>query len=392
MGASGHLVAVDLGRHRLFVATAPDERGAPVEPEHRGIVHRWRDEHAVRFTDRLVDFAGAAQERAIDTVTDAAGLVRARLSDRCADPTLRVAIPAAFGPLCRQAVVEGFATAGLAVEHAALVERPVAAAAGWLAHRVETSGRIPDEPTLVIDNDGGQLSIAALDPRTKRILFARPLSTGPDDDPTAVIERLRDAVETTAKLTHDGGLIRHTDWNTVSASVGDVVVTGSGAKNPDFQRLIAAVLPSAHAMPDPIVASDRAVVTGLAHLHHFDDWKACWPTTPLDVGDQDRNLVRFGPGGSVPLRAGTSTGIGIRLPSDLAGSAELRTLDDGRLLFIGEQGTRPLALGVDWPCPGRPPTSISIRSLGRRALELVEEPLDRVEPHSQSRLTTSSHN
>lgn len=434
MGACGHLVTADVGRHRLFVATTQrdlDAPGATADPASAeldqldGLILRWCDEGRRRFGERVISLAGVADDLAAGTCADVAGLLQS--AESTADGTsYRIAIPASFGPRCRAAVIDGFASAGIRLAPSDLVERPVAAAAGWLAHRDEVAGRSPNEPTLVIDNDAGEVSVAALDPATKRLLFVRPLSTGPFDRPGMVMERLRDAIETTARLTHRGGLVRDTDWATVSSSIGDVVVTGCGAKETMLLSLIGELLPAAHVMPDPVVASERAVVSGLGHLDRFDDWTACWPTLPISIDGTTvvepgqvagadtfvETDITCGDGGatlslgtgSTSFVAGTCRAPGIHVPAALATDTSLRTLDDGRVLVLGAEGTAPLSLSPAWPCPGRATDDVAVRAIGRRPVELTRpgppEPPVRpqaeterskpTEAQAQSRLTTSS--
>ncbi len=436
MGACGHLVTADIGRHRLFVATTQRDLGAPSATSPAlddlddldGLILRWCDEGRRRFGERVTSLAGVADDLAAATCADVAGLLTP-LTPMAPDDgsashttthttTHTIAIPASFGPRCRAAVIEGFASAGIRLGHHDLVERPVAAAAGWLAHREDIAGRLPNEPVLVIDNDAGEVSVAALDPATKRLLFVRPLSTGPFDRPGMVMERLRDAIETTARLTHRGALVRETDWATVSASIGDVVVTGCGAKQPMLHSLIAELLPAAHVMPDPVVASERAVITGLSHLDRFDGWTACWPTLPITIdettavqagqvldGDPWNDSV-VGPVtdgatlgfGQLSVSAGSCHAAGVRIPAELATELTIRTLDDGRVLLLGAEGAMPLALQPAWPCPGRRLDSLPVRTIGRRALEFSGRaaPADPqansgpADPQAHNRLTTSS--
>ncbi len=388
MGVVGHLVAVDPGRHRLFVATTETDLCALGD----GLVLRWLDGHARRFGERIIDFAGIDQAKAVATTAAVAAIVVEDLTDQAGrDHPIKLAIPASFGPACRQAVLDGFDAAGIRLDPTDLVERPIAAAAGWLAHRAATTGRMPTDPVLVIDDDGGEISIAALDPSTKRILFVRPLSTGPCDDPTAVTERLRDAVATTARLAHRGELVRETDWATLTASIGDVVITGCSANDPMLTRLITTVLPAAHPMPDPVVARDRAVTAGLNHLDQFDDWVACWPTLPLVMAGE--TILPIGPAtaagrdvrppamSGATLTFGGTASRGIRIPQPFT-SATIRALDDGRILVLDDADSRPLAIQVAWPCPGRSTKTVAVRSVGRRAIEFVSGPesVDHVEP------------
>ena len=104
-------------------------------------------------------------------------------------------------------------------------------------------------------------------------------------------------------------------------------------------------------------------------------------------GEHDSTLM-FGHDGSIPIRVGRIESTGIRVPNVFT-APTVRALDDGRLLVLGDDGMRPLALQVDWPCPGRPVESVTIRSIGRRAIELVQ-PGDVPGDQAQRRLTTSS--
>ncbi|MEZ5375491.1 MAG: hypothetical protein R2733_03205 [Acidimicrobiales bacterium] len=395
------VIGLDLARHRsLCVARIDGERSIiPLAPGHRGLIMRWvdRNERKHRITDRLLELAGPDRPAAVAIARSVAECVFPESL-----PTRPyIAIPSAFGPACRAALLEGFADAGLPIDDQHLVERPVAAFASWLHHRRQLGSPGPIGPMLVLDNDGGQISAAAIDADARRIVFTTPLSAGPDEPAEVIIDRLHSVVRELDRLRSGHGLVRSDEWSNVSAAVSQVAVAGSMSEHPLFLDLLARVLPAAAIVRDPIIADQGDVVgAGLVSLAALADWSAGWPTLDLRVddrlavpaGDLDADaldveitvpakaaLTLTRPDGSaVPLRVGSMLAEGLQLPRDLQGELTLRVLADGRVLVLGPAGVRPLTFSVAWPLIAEDQQpAVTVTAIGRRPLQLVNPTTDR---------------
>lgn len=396
-------VGVDLGRHRSFAGLAAHSYALPLplSVQDNGLLIRWIGNGGPqRVTERIFDLAGADQDEAVRFVGLVADQIMrgipTTISDLPDDTDLairKVAIPASFGPQCRQAVIAGFQRAGVDLQSENLVERPIAALAGWFAHRQQISGRPTRDPVLLIDNDGGELSAVIADPLTRRLLACMPLSSGPNDDPARVIEGLKDLITLAAGMLHRDGIVRETDWPTMSSALPQVVVTGSGHSHPAIVSLIHSLLPAADVMPDPLVTDPaHCVALGLQHLDQFDDWRACWPTsairlpgiTVVEAGQvlyrQNQSYV-VSPGAEIQfgradrpleLRSGSSRSTGLLVPPAMGPLPLMRLLPDGRMSIRGAKGVRPLTVQLSWPCPGSHNQELRVSTIGRRATTLVQ--------------------
>ena len=155
-----------------------------------------------------------------------------------------------------------------------------------------------------------------------------------------------------------------------------------------------------------VLGDETAPVLGLLHLDVFASWTACWPTLAITLDDvafstgytclrvgaarhaEDSTLLagpgaRLGlaqAGAALTLVAGSARGKAVELPADLGLSPRFRVFDDGRLLVLGEQGTRPVSLRVVWPAPTNAVDEVHIDAIGRRPLVLrgIAVPEDRV--------------
>lgn len=394
-------VGIDLGRHRAFAGAAAHSFGHPIplSNQHDGLLIRWVGVGGPqRVTERILDLAGVRQDEASAFVALVAEKIRRGLPvsipDRPPETSLAirsVAIPASFGPLCRQAVVDGFQRAGAEIGHENLVERPIAALAGWFAHRRQISGHPQRDPVLLIDNDGGELSAVIADPLTRRLLICAPLSTGPGDVVEDVVLRLREVITAAAGLLHRTGVVQPTDWASISATLPQVVVTGSGHNHPAMTSLVHGLIPAADVMPDPLVTDPAGcVVLGLQHLDYFASWRACWPTAPVRVGDtvvvdqgqflhrQDESFI-VSPGAELTfgtiehpldIRAGSVRASSLVVPNSIGPLPILQLLSDGRMTIRGERGIRPLTVHLSWPCPGVETNQLRLATIGRRAATL----------------------
>lgn len=394
-------VGVDLGRHRIYAGAAAREAELPIplSEQHDGLLVRWAGTNGPeRVTERLLALAGHDQQEAIKFVALVAHqVIRGLSSANVERPIQNLAIPCSLGPLGRQAVRAGFERAGMPLRPEQLIERPLAALAGWLAHREQISGHPAREPVLLIDNDGGELSAVVADPESRQVLACMPLSQGPQDNPDWVVERLKELIASAAGLLHQGGIIQHTDWPSISATLPQVVVTGSGHAHPAVLALIRSLLPAADIMPDPFISNPaHCVVLGLQHLHQFDGWRACWPTHEIrthrgttaselvvDAGQvlwrqgdssvvQPGSLLQFGSEEApLKIRSGSVLADALVVPSSIGPLPTLHLLPDGRMSIRGLQGTRPLTVHLAWPCPGSTSRVMTLRTVSRRASELV---------------------
>ena len=292
-------------------------------------------------------------------------------------------------------MIDGFRAEGIELDDTHLIDRPVAALASWLHHRRGVGSPDPIGPMLVLDNDGGQISVCAVDTDAKRIAFTTPLSSGPEEAVDTIIDRLHTVVRELDRLRSGHDLVRSDEWSTVSASVSQIAVSGSMCEHPLFLDLIARVLPAAAVVRDPVVGDPGDIVaSGLISLDVLSTWRAGWPTLdimldgqvaipagPLDAGATD-TVIDADPGAMLSfvddqgrnamITVGSVTADGMQLPKDLKGELTVRALADGRVLILGGPGVRPLSFSVDWPIVRTDPDAeITVTAVGRRPLELV---------------------
>ncbi|MFT7599941.1 MAG: hypothetical protein ACI8TP_002879 [Acidimicrobiales bacterium] len=389
-------IAIDLGRHRTFCALgdADGQRLVPLSDKHDGLVLRWlTDRGSERVTERLLRLAGVDDDAAIDTALAVADAVFPELADGETLATSPwVAIPPSFGPACRQALLRGLAGGGVPIRGKHLIDRPIASLAGWLVS-AEANDHMPSGMVLVIDNDGGQLSAAAADLDSKRLLFSVPLSIGPDDDIEEVGARLRVLVEEAHRLEASDEVVRLGDWRQIAASIEHVVLTGSASQHPRFVELVEEVLPDA-ALVGVRSVNDQAhtVVFGLLNLGVLAGYTACWPTgkilldgviirssgpvrgNDIDLDARVGSTISFtGPDGDpLPVEIGCVQSSGLEVPSELCDDTRLRLLSDGRILVLGPAGVRPLSFRVRWPVSATDAVTLPVDVIGRRAVQLTD--------------------
>ena len=320
-----------------------------------------------------------------------------------------VVVPPSFGPACRGAVHDGFGAVGLQLEAHQLVDRPIAALAGWLAGATaETRTGLVG----LIDNDHGQLSFCAADLDHERLLVSVPLSHDALDDPEDVRIRLADALDRVARLAAgDVDEPRVLTDGPAHSGIPKVLLSGTRTDDVRLQALADLVLgqPSPTVGSVTVVGDETSAVLGLLHLDVFASWSACWPTLAITLDDvalsAGYTCLRAGPmqhaddavlagaaaglglaraGQAVALVAGSARGQAIELPTDLGLSPRLRVFDDGRLLVLGDQGSRPVSFRVVWPAPTNAVHEVRIEAIGRRPVLLRSG-------QTQSRSTTSSH-
>ncbi len=380
-----------------------DRRRIPLAESRPGLMLRWVDRagRRHRIGDWVLDNAGLHQSHAVEAMAAVAACVFPE-----ATPSAPfVSIPSAFGPSCRSAMVDGFAAGGTPIPATHLIERPIAAFAALLDHRHRLGRPDPTGPFVLLDNDGGQLSMLAVDADARRLLFTVPLSPGPDEPSDLIVERLRIAVRELDRLHAHHELVRSDDWSSISSTVSEISVSGSMCDHPSFLDIITRLLPASAVVRDPILTDPSEVVAyGLISLAALDNWSAGWPTLSIAmnddivrpagsvalVGDIDTHVERGATlslvdpdGRAVPITIGSMVADGIAMPGDLTGAVTIRALSDGRVLVLGDQGVRPLTFSVAWPVTGAG-NVVAVQALGRRPIELVNARDDR------SRQTTAA--
>ncbi len=405
-------IGIDLGRHRSFCALGVDDHQGLVplnDAGDTGLWLRWSGTgRSERITDRILRLAGAEQTAAAETVQRVVEAMFPELAfgEQLAGTPL-VVVPPSFGPACRGAVHDGVGAVGLQLESHQLVDRPIAALAGWLAGATA-------EPRTglvgLIDNDHGQLSFCAADLDHERLLVSVPLSHDALDDPEDVRSRLTDALDRVARLAAgDVDEPRVLTDGPAHSGIPKVLLSGTRTHDVRLQALADLVL-GQRSQPETVgsetvgsetvgsvtvVGDETAPVLGLLHLDVFASWSACWPTLAITLDDVTLSTgytyLRAGPtqhaedavlagataslglaraGQAVDLVAGSARGQAIQLPTDLGLSPRLRVFDDGRLLVLGAQGSRPVSFRVVWPAPTNSVHEVRIEAIGRRPVVL----------------------
>lgn len=329
---------LDFGRNRLVAA-----RGSIIDldPPRASLVVRWRNDRGCeRLTDRLMDIAGDHSEaaRLVSTVINS-------IAPSLPTPIRRVAIAPAMGAHSRAAIVAGMAAANSGVAPV-LVDRPVAALAGWLHNRRIVGAAAGSGLALVIDNDGGELSALGADLGRRRLLAVEPLSIGPDDNPADVAERLQDFA---ARITGAPAT-----WIDVASAVNTIVTSGSGRDHPEFVKLITGLFPATPMSCDlSVAAPGTAIVRGLTKLDALDGFHCAWPT--IDIRTDSRLLRAAGPWRPddlrpIPVRAGNEVFAGRRALTHADSHLRLCVQTDGNVSI--EAGGEPRVIEISWPAPG----------------------------------------
>ncbi len=366
--AATNQAVLDFGRNRVFAAV---EHLLELDAPHAGLVVRWRHPGGCdRLTDRVMELVMDHPDHAAQLVADLVGAIKPRLSA----PLRCVAIPPAMGARSRAAVLAGLAAAGLGVQ-VALVDRPIGALAGWLHSRKVLGGNGSHGAILVIDNDGGEVSILGAHLQSKRLLAVEPLSLGPDDDPGEVAIRLQDfATRTISSIDHDSaGPERR--WVDVSSSFDTIVTSGSGRDHPTFKELIAGLFPATPIAHDRMVKHpSEAVVSGLVYLDTLQEFRCGWPTA--EIRTDERVLRAPGPinpsdGESMTIHATNELWIGNNLVGTIPGGGDLDVMFDGRLVLRSVGASE--VVEVSWEVPGLGSAS-ALRSRSN------PEPVDHIEP------------
>ncbi len=412
-------LAIDLGRHRTYGARTSFSESVEEETVDAELLRLSDSNPALlirvnrlgipkRFTEALIYTAGYEDEIAEAITADAAQALKLALNDAASTEEISgrivASIPVALGPTGRAILLKGLADQGLVVQPGDVVERPIAALAEWLSDRHKIGGDSPTEPVAVIDNDGGEISVLVADTAKKRLLAIAPVSQGPADDTSLVIDRLKAILSRGAGMLEPAGTLRQDEWTAVSAAYGHVVLSGSGAEHPQFQNLVTGLLPATPIAARSTVKAGQAVIAGLTELRQINDWTCSWPTGHLmvdgksirppgpltakheeiEVKSTSRSHVSLADakGARSNIQVSSVTATGVWIPQALGSVPKMRLLDDGRVLMLGAPGVRPLSFKVSWPVPGctKPTTldrPIPVSPLGRRALGLVSPRVDR---------------
>ena len=395
-----NVIGVDLGRHRSFCSLADNDGhrlvGLNDDSSDPGMWLRWSGAGpSERITDRVLRLAGQGQTAAVETVHCVVDALFPELAQgEHLDASPLVVVPAAFGPACRDAVIDGFAEAGVVLTKRQLIDRPIAALAHWLAH-----ANAPDAGIVcLVDNDHGQLSMVAADLGTRRLLVCLPLSATGQDDPTEVHARLDEALARVERLLSgdrpaDNPIIENVAAARRRRVIDHLVVSGTSVEHPRLVGLLADSLPGLSA---EFAGDETAPVFGLLATDVFESWSAAWPTLTITLDDiavsiDDFDLRSRDSGHSadthllvtpdsfigltdganrVTLVAGSVQGDALGLPHDLGLNPRLRVFDDGRVLVLGDQGSRPVSMRVLWPAPSDHPTPVHVEAIGRRPVVL----------------------
>ena len=170
-----------------------------------------------------------------------------------------------------------------------LIGRPYAALGYWLAVDGHRRAGLPRGKTLVLDNDGGRVSGLVVDIARCLISAEGQITTTSEANPFDATLVLRRLLETSyGSVGHETPV----PWSVLSASIAEVVVSGSGAAHPAFVKFINERFPASTLHPAPERASE-VVVRGINHVGRLASYRCGWPT--LDVRF-DQQVVR--PAGS----------------------------------------------------------------------------------------------
>lgn len=401
-------MAIDLGHHQAFAALTPDELTqrheatslVPLGAKGDGLVVRWCEDGkpAERLHDRLQRLVEAGNVRgAAETAAAIADCLASLIpngdgSDQIpngdGDRRLRVAVPLTASPGHRAHLRTAFGNAGFDVDDHDLIGRPYAALAYWLSEGGHRRSSLPRGKTLVLDNDGGRVSALVVDIAQSLVLAEGQITSGRTIEAfeaTLVLRRLLEA--SYGSVGHETPV----PWSVLSASIAEIVVSGSGAVHPIFTTFLSERFPASNLQTAP-ADCDEIVVRGMQRVDVLTSYRCGWPT--LDVRF-DQHVVRPAGGWTSSDAASTVAPVGTHLsfgdsPVLLRGSSTTNVGDDVVLadaaLRIPERvgpfplmslhpsgsieirGTEAsLRLHLNWPVAG---------SIGRALTVVVENILD----------------
>ncbi len=126
----------------------------------RGITEN-RDQIRVATSDGEIEVA--VDEVVLGLLTEIAMRTRRQGLHLDKEPLVRLGCPAMWTGPQRRRLIDLARKAGLPVDHATLIDEPVAAGVAWLAHRYLAHRDAPQGRVLVFDMGGGTLDLAVLD-------------------------------------------------------------------------------------------------------------------------------------------------------------------------------------------------------------------------------------
>ncbi len=274
--------AIDLGHHQAFAALAdPSGSLVPLGADGDGLIIRWCEDGrpAERLHDRLDRLVSTGNVRG---AAETAGAIAECLSGLIPTPhdqerRLRIAVPLTASPGHRAHLRTAFVNAGFVTDDHDLVGRPYAVLGYWLAVDGHRRIGLPRGKTLVLDNDGGRVSALVVDIARCLVLAEAQITTTSIPDPFEATLVLRRLLEASYGSASD---VTPVPWSVLSASVAEIVVSGSGAGHPTFTKFINERFPAStlHEAPGP---ASEIVVRGMQHLDRVADFRSGWPT--LDV-------------------------------------------------------------------------------------------------------------
>lgn len=380
-------LSVDLGRHRAFAALtsggqtdliqlAPDATGVLLRTVYEG-----RTRRTVEVIAELAPIDRAAAQAIATSLADELmnAVHRTGLTEHM---PWRISVPVSLGREARQVVLDGFAAAGVNLPHSGVVSRPVAAAAGWFGRLRRLDARPEQGLTLLVDNDGGEVSAIACHPEQRRVAgihsLVEPGVGGSAPDPSQLDAALRAFVSSVS------GSNTATDWPSQSAQIGQVVLTGTGAEHRGLQQLLRGLFPAAPMRTEPLFGThDCTVTAGLADLEALADFTVTWPSLDLVLGSlllraagpldaaEPRSFV-LAPGAILQLardgvaldalHSGTRAG-GITVPDSLGPFPTLRLSPEGDLHMAGTGIHERMIISIGWPAPGSRGPSFEVTSI-----------------------------
>lgn len=286
-------VAIDLGHHQAFAALTPgDSTLLPLGADGDGLVVRWCEtgRPAERLHDRLDRLVTHGNLRgAAETTAAIADCMAELVPVQPGENQARIAVPLSASPGHRAHLRTAFGNAGFSVEDQDLIGRPYAVLGYWLAIDGHRRTGLPRGKTLVLDNDGGRVSALVVDIAQGVVLAEAQITTNSNGDAFEATLVLRTLLEAAYGSVNDATPV---PWSVLSASIAEIVVSGSGAQHPAFTKFIIERFPASTLHPCPGPRSE-IVVRGVQHIDRLAEYRCGWPTLDLRF---DGQLVR--PAGS----------------------------------------------------------------------------------------------
>ena len=242
----------------------------------------------------------------------------------------------------------------------------------------------------MLDNDGGRVSALVVDIARCLVLAEGQITTTSVADPFEATLVLRGLLEASY------GSANHAlpvPWSVLSASIAEIVVSGSGASHPLFTKFISERFP-ASTYHEALGGGSEIVVRGLQHLDRLAGYRSGWPT--LDVLF-DQQVVRPAGGwtatdasptvapvgthvsfGGAPMILRGSSSSSARSNGDTAQSSDDIVLADAALRIPERVGPFPLMsvhpsgsieirgtetslrLHLDWPVAGSTSRALTV--------------------------------